>query len=31
VRERVGELAQGSVGQPYALKGFDSPITLYRA
>jgi len=31
VRERVGELTQGSVGQSYPLKGFDSPIMLYRA
>ena len=31
VRERAGELTQGSVGQSYPLKGFDSPIMLYRA
>ena len=31
VRERVGDLTQGSVGQSYVLKGFDSPIMLYRA
>jgi class 3 adenylate cyclase len=31
VRERVRDLTQGSVGRAYALKGFDSPITLYRA
>jgi class 3 adenylate cyclase len=31
VRERVGELMQGSAGQSYTLKGFDTPIMLYRS
>jgi len=31
VRERVGDLTQGSVGQLHTLKGFDSPIMLYQA
>jgi adenylate cyclase len=31
VRERVGDLMQGSVGRPTPLKGFDAPVMLYRA
>lgn len=31
VRERVGDLMQGSVGHPTPLKGFDAPLMLYRA
>jgi class 3 adenylate cyclase len=31
MRERVGDLMQGDVGQPYPLKGFDNPVMLYRA
>ena len=31
VRERVGDLLRESVAKPYALKGFDNPVTLYRA
>ena len=31
VRERVGDLMQGSTGQLYPLKGFDNPVMLYRA
>jgi class 3 adenylate cyclase len=30
VRERIGDLAQGSTGRAYPLKGFDSPVMLYR-
>jgi class 3 adenylate cyclase len=31
MRERLGELTATSAGQSHALKGFDSPVTLYRA
>jgi adenylate cyclase len=31
VRERVGDALPGEVGRSYELKGFDSPIMLYRA
>ncbi len=31
VRERVGDLTDAGAGQPYPLKGFDSPVMLYRA
>src|SRR5258706_1642051 len=31
VRERVGEALPDDVGRSYELKGFDSPIMLYRA
>jgi class 3 adenylate cyclase len=31
VHERAIEDLQGSVGRPYELKGFDQPLTLYRA
>lgn len=31
MRDRLGDLLPASTGQAYALKGFDSPVTLYRA
>ena len=31
VRERVGDALPDAVGRRYELKGFDSPIMLYRA
>jgi len=31
MRERVGDALSDSVPKPYALKGFDEPVMLYRA
>ena len=31
MRERVGDTLGDSVAKPYALKGFDEPVMLYRA
>jgi adenylate cyclase len=31
MRERIADSLQDSAGQAYALKGFDSPMVLYRA
>jgi class 3 adenylate cyclase len=31
MRKRVGDAVLDDVGRHYLLKGFDSPVTLYRA